>query len=100
MVYALNIFNLISSKENLYREYSVKAGKIIYEKGGKVICSARNPIRLLKGDIERKYMIVVEFPNERVFKEFLDEAEKQDIHKLRESATEDYIFGHYMILEY
>ena len=51
MVYALNVFNLVSSKENLYREYSVKAGKIIYSKGGKVISSACNPIRKLKGDI-------------------------------------------------
>ena len=32
MVFALNIFNLVDSKENYYREYSVKAGKIIYSK--------------------------------------------------------------------
>ena len=95
MVYALNVFNLVSSKENLYREYSVKAGKIIYSKGGKVISSACNPIRKLKGDIDRKYMIVVEFPSKEVFQEFLEEAETQNIHRLRESSTKDYIWTLY-----
>ncbi len=95
MVYALNVFNLVSGKENLYREYSVKAGKIIYSKGGKVISSACNPIRKLKGDIDRRYMIVVEFPSKKVFQEFLEEAENQNIHRLRESSTKDYIWTLY-----
>ena len=43
MIYTLNVFNIIKSKETLYREYSVKAGKIIYVKGARVIVSARNP---------------------------------------------------------
>ena len=95
MVYALNLFNLLPSKENLYKQYSIKAGKIIYSKGGKVLSSGRNPIMKLKGDIERSYMIVVDFPSVEVFKEFLDEAETQDIHKLREGSTKDYIWTLY-----
>ena len=66
------------------KQYSVKAGKIIYAKGGKVISSGWKPIRKLHGDIERKYMIVVKFPSEKVFQEFLDEAESLKIHALRE----------------
>ena len=95
MVYALNVFNLLSSKEDDYREYSVKAGKIIYAKGGKVISSGWKPIRKLHGDIERKYMIVVKFPSEKIFQEFLDEAEAANIHHLRENATKDYIWTLY-----
>ena len=95
MVYALNIFNLFSSKENLYKEYSIKAGKIIYGKGGKVISSGWKPIRKLHGDIERRYMIVVEFPSKEVFQDFLDEAETQNIHQLRENSTKDYIWTLY-----
>mgnify|MGYP001479495960 CR=1 FL=1 len=95
MVYALNLFNIEDTKENLYREYSIKAGKIIYAKGGRVISSAWHPIKKLKGDTQQNYMIIVEFPSEEVFKEFLDEAENQDIHKLRESSTKDYIWTLY-----
>ena len=89
--FALNIFNLVDSKENYYREYSVKAGKIIYAKGGRVVSSACNPIRKLKGETERKYMIVVEFPSVEVFQDFLDEAEEQNIHYLREINSRLYM---------
>ena len=95
MVYALNVFNIIKGKENNYREYSVKAGKIIYGKGGRVISSGYSPIRKLHGDIERNYMIIVEFPNEKIFQDFLDEAETQGIHPLREKALTDYIWTLY-----
>ena len=37
MVYALNVFNLLPGRENDYRDYSLKAGKIIYGKGGRVV---------------------------------------------------------------
>ena len=37
MVYALNVFNLLPEKENDYREYSIKAGKVIYGKVEKLL---------------------------------------------------------------
>ena len=40
-------------------------------------------------------MIVVEFPSEDVFQAFIDEAEKQDIHHLRENSCGDYIWTLY-----
>ena len=95
MVFALNVFNLITSKEDDYKKYSVKAGKIIYGLGGKVVSSGWSPIRNIHGDIERKYMIVVEFPSEKVFQNFLDEASAQEIHDLRENSTKDYIWTLY-----
>ncbi|MEX0958347.1 MAG: DUF1330 domain-containing protein [Burkholderiales bacterium] len=95
MVYALNVFNLVPGRENAYRDYSVKAGKIIYGMGGRVIAAGRDPIRQMHGDTGRRYLIVVEFPSEEVFQAFLDEAEQQDIHDLRENATSDYIWTLY-----
>ena len=43
----------------------------------------------------RDYMIVVEFPSETVFQSFIEEAERQDIHSLRENSTTDYIWTLY-----
>jgi uncharacterized protein (DUF1330 family) len=40
-------------------------------------------------------MIVVEFPSVEVFQDFLDEAEEQNIHYLREKSTKDYIWTLY-----
>ena len=95
MVYALNVFNLLPGRENDYRDYSVKAGKIIYGMGGRVVASGWNPIRNLHGDVERRYLIVVGFPSEAVFQAFIDEADKQHIHDLRENACSDYIWTLY-----
>jgi uncharacterized protein (DUF1330 family) len=95
MIYALNVFNLIPEREGDYRKYSVLAGRIIYGLGGRVAASGRNPIRNLHGDVERRQMIVVEFPSEAVFQQFIDEAERQDIHHLRENSTSDYIWTLY-----
>ena len=95
MIYALNIFNLLETKKSLYKEYSVEAGKIIFGKGGRVVASGWKPIRKLRGDTERKYFIVVEFPNKTIFQEFLDEADKKKIHLLRENSTSEYIWTLY-----
>ncbi len=95
MVYALNVFNLLPGKEDQYRDYSVKAGKIIYGMGGKVLAAGWRPIRRMHEDRERRHVIMVEFPSEAVFQAFLDEAEKQALHELRETATTDYIWTLY-----
>jgi uncharacterized protein (DUF1330 family) len=95
MVYALNVFNLAADREREYADYSVRAGKIIYGLGGRVIASGWNPIRNIHGDRERRHMVVVEFPSETVFQQFLDEGERQGIHDLRERSTTDYIWTLY-----
>ena len=82
MVYALNVFNLREDREDDYAEYSVRAGKIIYGLGGRVLASGWNPIRNIHGDRERRHMIIVEFPSESAFQQFLDEGEQQGIHPL------------------
>jgi uncharacterized protein (DUF1330 family) len=95
MIYALNVFNLIPGREDEYRDYSVKAGKIIYGLGGKVVSAGTGPLREMHGDRTRRQMIVVEFPSLEVFEQFIDEAENQNIHGLREGATRDYIWTLY-----
>ncbi len=95
MVYALNVFNLLDGRDDDYAEYSVRAGKIIYALGGRVVASAWKPIRNIHGDRERRHMIVVEFPSESAFQRFLDEGERQGIHPLREQSTADYIWTLY-----
>lgn len=95
MLYALNVFNLLPGREHDYREYNLRAGRIIYDLGGRVVAAGRDPVRELHGDAARRYLIVVEFPNEEVFQEFLDQAEREDIHRLREGAATDYIWTLY-----
>jgi uncharacterized protein (DUF1330 family) len=95
MIYALNVFNLIPGKEDDYRDYSVRAGRIIYRLGGKVVSAGSGPLREMHGDRTRRQMIVVEFPSLELFEQFIDEAETQNIHPLRENSTADYIWTLY-----
>jgi uncharacterized protein (DUF1330 family) len=95
MIYALNLFNLIPGKENDYRDYSVKAGRIIFGLGGKVVSAGTGPLREMHGETTRRQLIVVEFPSLEVFEQFIDEAENQNIHHLRENSTTDYIWTLY-----
>ena len=95
MIYALNVFNLIPGREDDYRDYSVRAGKIIRRLGGTVVSAGSGPLRELHGDRTRRQMIVVEFPSVEVFEQFIDEAETQNIHHLRENSTTDYIWTLY-----
>jgi uncharacterized protein (DUF1330 family) len=93
MIYALNLFNLIPGKEDVYRDYSVKAGQLIYGLGGRVVCSGHQPALHLKTDgIKRNQFIVVEFPSENAFDRFYTPTENQAIHQLREASTRDYIW--------
>jgi uncharacterized protein (DUF1330 family) len=95
MVYALNVFTLIPGKEEQYKEYSVKAGKVIYGLGGRVVASGHDPLRHMHGDLPRQIFIVVEFPGEGVFQQMVDELDRQNLHTLREGATKDYIWTLY-----
>jgi uncharacterized protein (DUF1330 family) len=95
MVYALNVFNFVPGREDQYRDYSVRAGRIIYGMGGRVVASGWKPIRRMHEDRERRHMIVVQFPSEQVFQAFIDEAEKQGLHEMREGSTTDYIWTLY-----
>jgi len=95
MIYALNVFNLVPGREAEYRDYSVKAGKIIYGLGGKVLGAGQGPLREMHGNTTRRQMIVVEFPSLEIFEQFIDEAENQNIHHLRENSTADYIWTLY-----
>jgi uncharacterized protein (DUF1330 family) len=95
MIYALNVFNLIPGREDDYRDYSAKAGRIIFGLGGRVVSAGSGPLREMHGDITRRQMIVVEFPSIEVFEQFIDEAETQNIHPLREDSTSDYIWTLY-----
>ena len=91
MLYAVNLFAIIPDAEAIYKEYSVKAGRIIYALGGRVMASGRYP-ETLCGDPGRTCFILVEFPSREVFQEFHDAAAQQDIHRLRESSTTNYIW--------
>ena len=91
MLYALNVFDIVPGKEAVYRDYSLKAGRIIYGLGGRVISRGQGP-ETLRGELGRGCFVLVEFLSREVFRKFHDAATEQDIHRLRETSTQNYIW--------
>src|ERR1017187_6801484 len=91
MIYAVNLFDILPGEELHYRDYSIRAGRIIFGLGGHVVVSGYRP-ETLCGDVSRKFFIVVEFPSRQVFQEFYDTGLKQGIHGLRELTTTNYVW--------
>ena len=42
-------------------------------------------------------MIIMEFPGEKIFQQFLDEASEKEIHGLIENSNKDYIWTLYEV---
>jgi len=91
MIYAVNLFDVDPGNEAMYKDYSLKAGRIIYGLGGRVLASGWHP-ETLHADRERTRFILVEFPSRESFQKFHDKAAEQDIHRLREASTSHYIW--------
>lgn len=95
MIYAVNLFNLKGGAEADYRRYAIEASGVLRRVGATVVAAGRDPLRLLAGDILREWFIVVEFPDERAFSDFLSSIEAGPLHGVRERLTSDYIWTVY-----
>lgn len=95
MVCALNLFNLVEGTEDEYRRYAVEAGRVLRRVGASVVAAGRDPLRLLEGDLLREWFLVVRFPDERAFSEFLSLIDSGPMHGTRERVTRDYIWTVY-----
>jgi len=91
MIYTLNLFDIRTGKIELYREYSLEAGRVISSLNGKPICSGWHS-KTLRGNEFREYFIVVEFPSQEALDSFLYDPRNAKMHKLREVSTENYIW--------
>ncbi|MDC0602694.1 hypothetical protein OAP14_06640 [Aliiglaciecola sp.] len=91
MIYALNLYDILDGEENTYKEYVKLATQQLAGLDAKPICSGTNPIRSLKGNA-RQHMLVMGFGSEHDFDEFMHRLEKHNLHILRESSTENYIW--------
>jgi uncharacterized protein (DUF1330 family) len=94
MIYAMNLYDLKEGKEEVYKEYLRKAIEAAGGDDMKLVAAGQLPIRTLKGK-QRSNFIVMQFGSIDVFNSLMENAERADIHKLREEATDNYIWTLY-----
>jgi len=96
-LYALNLFDLAGNDH--YRRYSRRSPEAVAKHGGRVVALGRLE-NALAGDTEpRGVMILVEWPSQQAFQDFLDDPELADLHPLREDGTRNYLWWTYERLE-
>lgn len=94
MIYALNLYDIKEGEEDTYRQYVTQATAQLKGLNAKPVCTGNPPVRRLKGD-SRQHMLVMKFGNEADFDAFMQRLEEEDLHRLRESSTENYIWTLY-----
>ena len=97
-VYALNLFDLADN--DLYKQYSRRSADAVGKYGGRVVAlgKLRDGAPQL-GDSPRQAMILVEWPSQDAFDEFVADPEHEDLHPLREDGTRNYLWWLYDALE-
>ena len=94
MILVLNAYDIIPGKEALYAEYSAKASKHIQNLDVEVVAAGHNPVRELAGQ-SRNHFVLVRFPDIDAFDALMAALSGDDLHKLREEATKNYIWTAY-----
>ncbi len=96
-IYALNLFDL--AENDMYRQYSRRSVSAVGKHGGKVVALGKLA-GAVEGEAEpRTAMVLVEWPSQEAFQDFLDDPEHADLHPLREGGTENYLWWLYESLE-
>jgi uncharacterized protein (DUF1330 family) len=95
----LNLFDLADN--DLYRQYSRRSVDAVGKYGGKVIALGKLEEALQSDpDVKpRQAMVLVEWPSQEAFQQFLDDPENEDLHPLREDGTRNYLWWTYERLE-
>lgn len=97
-LYALNLFDLADN--DLYKQYSRRSVGAVKKHGGKVVSLGKLAGTEESEGVEpRRVMILVEWPSDEAFRNFLTDPEHEDLHPLREGGTENYLWWLYESLE-
>ena len=96
-VFALNLFDLAPNDD--YRAYSKRSADAVAKHGGAVLALGRLA-GAAEGDVEpRQVMVLVEWPSQQAFDDFLADPEHEPLHPLRENGTQRYLWWLYDKLE-
>ena len=97
-LYALNLFDLAPNDD--YKAYSRRSVDAVGKHGGSVVALGRLTGAAEGGDTEpRQVMVLVEWPSQQAFDDFVADPEHEDLHPLREGGTERYLWWAYDKLE-
>ncbi len=94
MIYAMNLYDLKAGMEDTYREYMMKTAEIIADLDAEPVASGHKPIKTMTGE-PRSHFVIIKFGSLDVFDAMIERQNEKAINRLREAATENYIWTLY-----
>ena len=94
MIYAMNLYDIIDAKEEMYKEYMRQSVELMDGIDAEPVAAGHNPLKELVGDA-RGHFVIMKFGSMSDFDTLMERQEAGDVNKLREEATENYIWTMY-----
>ena len=94
VIYALNVYDIVAGKESLYASYAAQAAAVAETIDVKFIAAGDKTLREIAGQ-SRSHFALVKFADLETFDFFMRKLDENDLHRLREEATENYIWTLY-----
>jgi len=94
MLYAVNLFDLIAGKEDVYREYVRQTYPLTQGIDMQHIAAGCPPSSHLKGE-GRSHFIIMRFGSQDDFDTLMSRQKAHNVSKLREEATKNYMWTLY-----
>jgi hypothetical protein len=94
MLYAVNLYDLVEGKENVYREYVRQTFPLTNGIDMEQIAAGCPPYNAIQG-VARGHFIVIRFGSMDDFNTLMARQKANNVDKLREEATENYVWTLY-----
>lgn len=94
MIYAMNLYDLVEGKEEMYREYMQRTAELMEGLDITPVAAGHNPRRSMSGEA-RGHFVIMKFGSMEDFEQMISRQDAESIGSLREESTENYIWTLY-----
>ena len=94
MIYAMNLYDIVEDKEEMYKEYMKRTVELMDGIDAEPVAAGHNPRKELSGET-RGHFAIMKFGSMKDFDTLIERQEANGVDKLREASTEKYIWTMY-----
>lgn len=94
MIYAMNLYDIIDDKEEMYKEYLKQSIELLEGIDAEPVVAGEKPLDSLYGQA-RQHFLIMKFGSKKDFDLLMQRQEEQQINELREQSTSNYIWTLY-----
>jgi uncharacterized protein (DUF1330 family) len=94
MIFAMNLYDIVDGKEHIYKEYMKQSVELMDGIDAEPVAAGHNPRKELSGNT-RGHFVIMKFGSMKDFDALMARQEASNVNKLREEATENYIWTMY-----